>query len=282
MLANLLLYSPISSAISWIGQLKSRQRCMNPKTMKFNKTLAMRSLALLLSFCFLTYTSWSASNEAVVFEDKSTVANVRTLGSTWKAKSIAKAVTPTSLEEKYEQDFIDRQFIFDVNFMYEKLKQIELDEDGHIRLNDMTRRALEEGLEATGLLLTDYDLETLKETFQESLPGELGVEAAELAVNFYNYLRAKEQVLDSDSMPASIDGMKAYYAMLSDLRAATLGADRAKRLFGKSENDMSFMLESMALNQVKDLTNEERDARIKALSKKYHQHERPVDDLEGR
>lgn len=243
----------------------------------------MRSLALLLSFCFLTYANWSASSDAVavVVDDTSAVANVRTLGSAWNAKAIATADTPTSLTENNEQDFIDRQFSFDVNFMYEKLKQIELDEVGHIRLNDMTCRALEEGLEATGLLLTDYDLEALKETFQTSLPGALGDEAAELVVNFYNYLRAKEQVLGGDSMPASIDGMKEYHAMLSDLRVATLGADRAKRLFGKSENDMSFMLESMALNQVKDLTIEERDARIKALSKKYHQGERPVDDLEG-
>lgn len=256
---------------------------MNPKTMKFNKTRAMRSLALLLSFCFLAYTNWSASSAAVavVFDDTSAVAVVRTLGSAWNAKAIATADTPTSLAEKNEQDFIERQFSFDVNFMYEKLKQIELDEAGHIRLNDMTCRALEEGLEATGLLLTNYDLDALKETFQTALPGALGVEAAELVVNFYNYLRAKEQVLGADSMPASIDGMKEYHAMLSDLRVATLGGNRAKRLFGKSENDMSFMLESMALNQVKDLTIEERDARIKALSKKYQQNERPVDDLEG-
>jgi hypothetical protein len=250
--------------------------------MKLNRSLAIGALALLLLLCFLTYTNLSASNDGVadVIDENAAASSVRTLGSVWRSDI---AMANADSREKIDQpDFIDRQFSFDVHFLYEKLKQLELDESSHIRLSDVTRRALEEGLEATGLLLTDYDLASLKEAVQTSLPEALGIEASELILNFYDYLSAKEQVLGGASMPASIEGMKEYQAMLSDLRAATLGVDRTKRLFEKAENDMNFMLESMALNQVQDLTMEERAARIQALSQKYQQHERPADDLEGR
>lgn len=258
--------------------------------MKPNKPLVLGCLALLLPLGFFIYTTLndtalSASNGAAEpgVEDTSATSPMRTLGAEWDADFAEMTSSPTSQDKKNqesEQDFAPETVSVDVNFVYAKLQEIALDEHGHIQLDDITRRALEEALEATELVLTDYDLEVLSETIHKALPGEVGVEVADLVVTYYNYLRAKEQVLNSEKMPATIDGLRQYQEVLSDLRVATLGADMAERLFKKSENDMKFMLESMALGQNTTLTAEERNARIKILGEKYHQHMPPIEALE--
>jgi hypothetical protein len=203
--------------------------------------------------------------------------SVLTLGEKWRAEIEEHDEIETN---KSSPD--DAPLNFDIQYIHENLKELELDRHGHIKLNGITRGRLEEALGPSQLALTEYDLQVLRESIHNSLPDEIGREASELLLNYFHYLRAKEQLLKSEHMLVQPEDMKAHLASLSDLRVALLGAATAKRLFGKLESDRTFMLESMALDRNGDLSPEERMARIEKLAEKYHQYAPPIDDWNSR
>ncbi len=236
------------------------------------KANAIVLLILVVPLCLVGYAIAPAPKDApeVFVEEDAFHPGIRTLGEVWGSEIEGRG--------EDEADPSGEPLDFDLQGIHQSLKKLELDRRGHIKLNGITRQSLEEALSSTALALTDYDLKVLHDSILDALPEETGREASELLLSYFRYLRAKELTLKSEHLLVEIEDLRAHQAALSELRAALLGTDRAKRLFRKSEDDRAFMLESMALSTNVDLSPEERTSRIEMLGEKYHQYAPPIEE----
>jgi len=241
------------------------------------KTRTLAVLALIALVCILTRTITPASTHAPGAEEDTNRSSVRSLGDTWRLE-----IAEHDGDENVEATAGHAESNFDIEEIHRNLKGLELDRRGHIKLNGLTQRRLEEALSSTELALTEYDLGVLRDSIRGSLPDEIGREASELLLTYFRYLRAKEQMLKKEHLLVDLQDMKAHQASIRELRVALLGADTAKRLFRKIEDDRDFMLASMALSGNGDLSPEERTAYIERLREQYHQHAPPIESWSSR
>jgi len=205
-----------------------------------------------------------------------------TLGSKWSFNEVSNHVKDQASQQAGGNPALIQFPGFDIDYVYEKLKQVELDNQNNIKLNDKTRAALDATLNVPNLVLSELDLSWLSETIQIALPGDVGTQASKIILDYYDYLQSKDQLLGDMSHPTTIEGQQELLSMDKALRTHIFGETVAKQLFSKQEYTSQFMLESLTVAQNDALSREEKEQKIDHLRDKYYQNSPPIDDWKNK
>lgn len=208
-------------------------------------------------------------------------AELPTLGSAWDWDALGRGNAAGSQGTTPTETVDLASAPFDIEVVHQYLEQIRLDEDGGLRLDDTTRRALEQALTNDNLRLHGAEFHKLKSIIEAALPGRVGQETAEIVEDYYAYLQTEEQYRRKYPYTADTDPLQDYEALVS-LRGVALGWDVADQLFFKADNDARYMIESFKLAQSDQLSDEERHARQAELADRYYQSRPPIEGWDDR
>ena len=117
---------------------------------------------------------------------------------------------------------------------------------------------------------TEAELEQIASLIKIGLPGEAGIQAATIVLNYYHY-KAAETDLIAQFDTTDIHALQSNYEQLIATRVAHLGYDVNQQLFGEEQRQQQYMISAMLLQNDTSLTESERTERQAALKEKYQQ-----------
>lgn len=161
-------------------------------------------------------------------------------------------------EQKIDSANHQQSTHFDVDYIYNALKIVKLDEYGEVVTDHQALQALNETLAYSGLQLDREALAELQDLIKLGLPGKAGEQTAEIVGNYYQYLDAERElntIYNADG-PATNPG--AMYAEILALRELYLGKAVSDGLFAISNADARYMFESFRIKSDSSLTDEEK------------------------
>jgi lipase chaperone LimK len=161
--------------------------------------------------------------------------------------------------------------------VYNALKSVKLDEKGDVMIDNDALNALNETLEKPNIKLDDDALIALQEIIRGGLPGSAGAQVAQVVADYYHYLGAQKEFnaiyevenqlpIDQDS---KFENQIAQYNELLALRELYLGEEVANKLFATSNATALYMFESLALDNNKTLTNEEKKQQQSDITQRH-------------
>lgn len=184
-----------------------------------------------------------------------------TIATTWQWSNInenTKQVITTANNEK--------PLPFTAKFVYEALKAVKLDENGNVIHDHDALLSLDEALLRIQSKLDAESLIILQALIKEGLPGKAGEQTAKIVGDYYYYLEAKDEfsrtseALSDQSVHATVSAVEndeLLYSELQALRDVHLGNEVSSGLFRVTDADAQYMFESMKLDLVKGLSDEE-------------------------
>lgn len=183
-----------------------------------------------------------------------------TLGDLWR---LVRAPDGSSEEDSAGQPSPDEDARpFTEQEVRESLRNVRLDGNGDVILDDRARQALNRSLEYGRLPLDEQSLAQLQRLIRTRLPGKAGEQTARVVGDYYRFLQAKEQYMKSTSAPAAggdaVAAQKARYEQVKALRAQYLGPDVASQLFRTTDANAEYMFRAHQIQQDPDLTDEEK------------------------
>ena len=150
---------------------------------------------------------------------------------------------------------------FDVDYIYNALQAVKLDEDGDVVIDHQTLLALNETLAYSGLRLDREDLAELQDLIKLGLPGKSGEQTAEIVGNYYQYLDAERELNTLYSADGPSTNAEVQYEEILALRELYLGKDVSDGLFAMSNANARYMFESFRIESDSSLTDEEKRER---------------------
>lgn len=156
-------------------------------------------------------------------------------------------------------------FPYTPEVIYQALEKVRLDKDGNLVIDHVTLAALIDALGSTSALLSDEHLAVLQEIIQVGLAGQAGEQAAELVGNFHEYLKANADLIALNSSQLTPAEQRKQYEEMQALRAIHLGDAVAKGLFAQTDTESYYMMDSMEIETLPDLSKEEKAARQQAV-----------------
>lgn len=160
-------------------------------------------------------------------------------------------------------------FPYTPEVIYQALEKVRLDKDGNLVIDHVTLAALIDALGSTSALLTDEHLAVLQEIIQVGLAGPAGEQAAELVGNFHEYLKANADLIALSPSEVTPAEHRKQYEEMQALRAIHLGDAVAKGLFAQTDTDSYYMMDSMEIETLPNLSKEEKAARQQAVVDKH-------------
>ncbi|MBA1146893.1 hypothetical protein H0Z60_07440 [Ectothiorhodospiraceae bacterium WFHF3C12] len=192
---------------------------------------------------------------------------VTTLGDLWRLIRAPKA--SESGRPARPSNAVDDEHPFTIRAVRESLRNVRLDANGDVILDDRARQALNRSLEYGRLPLDELALAELQALIRERLPGKAGEQTAEVVGDYYRYLQAEEQYMSTTGEAPAADKAiathEARYRRLRQLRAQYLGPDAARQLFRTSDANAAYMFRAHRIQLDPDLSEEEKLAKVDAL-----------------
>ncbi|MCL1126512.1 hypothetical protein [Shewanella surugensis] len=167
---------------------------------------------------------------------------------------------------------------FSAQSVFDALHAVKLDADANVVLDHDALVSLDETLERIHNKLDEDSLRMLLDLIHQSLPGQAGIQVAELVENYYYYLEAKEEFsqineglsIERDADPVvSIENDQVLYAELQALRDVHLGSDVSAELFRVSDANAQYMFASMKLDVNPNLTAQEHEQQRKDIQAQH-------------
>lgn len=184
-----------------------------------------------------------------------------TIATTWQWSKInddTKQAITTANNEK--------SLPFTAKFVYEALKAVKLDDDGNVIHDHDALLSLDEAILRIQSKLNTESLGILQGLIKDGLPGKAGEQTAKIVGDYYFYLEAKDEfsrtseALADQSVHATVSAVEndeLLYSELQALRDVHLGNDVSSGLFRVTDADAQYMFESMKLDLVQGLSEEE-------------------------
>jgi len=147
---------------------------------------------------------------------------------------------------------------FDVDYIYNALKVVNLDENGDVVTDHQALQALNETLAYSRLQLDQEALTELQGLIKLGLPGKAGEQTAEIVGNYYQYLDAERELNTIYNADGPSTNPGAMYEEILALRELYLGSEVSDGLFAISNADARYMFESFRIKSDSSLTDEEK------------------------
>lgn len=182
----------------------------------------------------------------------------QSIASAWQWDSFQAEPIPA---EKSTSESHHQLVYLDVDYIYQALQAVKLDESGDIILDHAALLALNKTLANRPAGADNLDREALndlKTMIKAGLPGKAGEQTAIIVENYYLYLEAESEFNDLYQSQSDINNSEEYYRELVALRELYLGADAADKLFATSDANAQYMFKSLELEADPSLTDEER------------------------
>lgn len=158
--------------------------------------------------------------------------------------------------------------------------EIRLDSDGKIVLDDRTLTYLRSSLHQITSDLTAQDKAYLHRVLSQGIGGSEGVKAADIVINYYDYLTVKKSLLEDamagNNLLANSAELSNINSRVEALQYSYFDADVVDQLFYKENMDTRFSYELHALQQDSSMNNEQKRAALDDLKQKYHQTQPPI------
>jgi len=192
-------------------------------------------------------------------------------------KEVSDSEYETKLETISDSSIIQKTKQFDLEFIYQSLHAVRLDEEGDVILDHEALQALNKVLSFQNLKFTNQQLESLLSIIKKGLPGEAGEQTAEIVGNYYQFLGAEDEfnnVYETTSNPEaamnrSFDDLTAQFQELQALRSLYLGESASEKLFAVSDASAEYMFESKRIEEDASLSDEEKSAQQKEAVKRH-------------
>jgi len=238
---------------------------------KSSKTLILIVLCGLIAIAIFygnkSHNVEAVSQDAPVTVSKTALYDSNTIANEWEwqSKDSNKSQKVTGNEQILP---------FTAESVHMALQAVKVDEQGNIILDHDAKIALDEALERIYKQLSSEEALALQNLIKTALPGETGEQTAELVLNYYQFLGAKDTFSSlyenneaeyQDPNLDSINNNKLLYEELQALRVTHLGTEEAKELFRVSDAAAEFMFASMALGMDTSLKPEEISAQQSIL-----------------
>lgn len=187
----------------------------------------------------------------------------------------------TTLNEQAEIQAQKKPLPFTTKFVYEALKAVKLDEDGNVIYDHDALLSLDEALLRIQNKLDSESLAILQTIIKDGLPGKAGEQTAKIVGDYYHYLEAKDEFSRTSEALAdtgvhksvnAVENDQLLYSELQALRDVHLGNDVSSGLFRVTDADAQYMFESMKLDLVEGLTEEEIQQKRLEIKQQHIQH----------
>lgn len=227
----------------------------------------------------LTYWLWGGQDTGLSMprpKEQIQPANPNALASKWQWENFTsdKPVTQTAAEvssEEVAESTTAESVPYDVILIYNILQDIQLDENGSVKPDQMAKYALERGFDDLGPDVSPEALAELQELIRIGLPGDAGEEAARILKTYFEYRLAEEELnrQPQDQSPVAEEAPSLeQYEKLVELRRRYLGDELADGLFAAEELQARHMFSTIAIQQNDELSEEEKQSQLLALQEK--------------
>jgi lipase chaperone LimK len=132
-----------------------------------------------------------------------------------------------------------------------------LDEQALISLNLVVSRLPEN--------LTPQDIQKIQQIIMQALPGEAGEQVAEVLANYYSFKQAEKEWLKNGMKATSLQAAMVQLENIITLRRDYLGQEVANKLFSRQQQQASFALQKIAIQQNSNLSEHEKENNLAAL-----------------
>ncbi|MFY0639841.1 MAG: hypothetical protein JXR16_02265 [Bermanella sp.] len=199
-----------------------------------------------------------------------------TIATKWQWSAINKSSKQATTASNNE-----RTLPFTAKFVYEALKAVKLDENGNVIYDHDALLSLDEALLRIQNKLDSESLAILQAIIKDGLPGKAGEQTAKIVGDYYHYLEAKDEFSQTSEALANtevhqsvnaVENDQLLYSELQALRDVHLGNDVSSGLFRVTDADAQYMFESMKLDLIEGLTEEEIQQKRLEIKQQHIQH----------
>ncbi len=228
---------------------------------------AMSATAIMLSLRSPSPVSVAAMDTPATGEQP--ILERRTIGSEWNSSPTRHPPTKQQTPDENATSLAIQDF--DIPYIARYLSEVRLDDDGNVVIDHLTLDALNETLahRYPELTLDPAQVEALQELVRVGLSGAAGEQAAQLVGNYYQLLKAQQELDNLYQRQGDARNHEAEYREQVSLREMYLGADVARQLFAMEDRDARYMMASMELAQRSTLSAEERNRQQAQLRRRY-------------
>lgn len=176
-----------------------------------------------------------------------------------------KKAEQASKEKDTDKKEDDQPFEFDVVVVYSALGTVGIDDGGDVIVDGKALDALENAFAKLPDDLSESELEELVGLIKTGLPGAAGEQTADIVSRFQSYKLAERDFNQVMAEPTNVEEALALFDKKVALRESILGYDVANKLFSQEQAQSRHMLQLMAINSDKSLSEEEKTAKVEAL-----------------
>jgi len=209
---------------------------------------------------------------------KNNIGSPKSIATAWQWKNFTNNSVPAGQDEplgvetkggELELESKHASGPFDVEYIYNALQSVKLDENGDVVIDHDAMKALDETLAYDGLKLDSQALSDLQDLIKLGLPGKAGEQTAQVVGDYYQLLGAQKEFLSLYSETGNLDDYRTQYEELSALRELYLGSEVAAKLFEVSNADARYMYESMTLEANTSLTDNEKKKMLAEITERH-------------
>lgn len=164
-----------------------------------------------------------------------------------------------------EKKASETPFRFDVEFIFNALSKVIVDDNGDVVVNHQTKDLLEAAFTQMEFDLSRSELEELQDLIRLGIAGKAGEQAAKIVSDYYDY-RVAETSFMLTTYGGDLEDTKTNFEQILAIRRAELGYDVAERLYGLQEMHSRYMIESIQIQSNDTLSPEEKAEKQKLLS----------------
>ncbi len=157
---------------------------------------------------------------------------------------------------------------FNVSFqeVENALRMAKLDNVGELILDEQALASLNLVVSRLPKNLTPQNIQKIQSLIMKAQPGEAGEQVAEVLGNYYHFKQAEKEWLSSGVAVNSLQAAMDQLEKVSAMRQEYLGQDMADKLFLRQQQKASLSFQSMAIQQNKELSAEQKETELAALS----------------
>jgi len=246
--------------------------------------LGIVSATAVLLLVSLTYIGESPVEAPIVQADQKDTSEVssgaKSIATEWDWEQFKEesetGLSGTELDAKVESVTVQTAKQFDLNYIYQSLHAVRLDDEGDVILDHEALSALNKVFSYQNLNFNNEQLETLQAIIKKGLPGEAGEQTADIVGNYYQFLDAEQEFNTlyetrsnpEDAKDLTIEDFQTQFEELQALRSLYMGDETAEKLFTVSDANAAYMFESKALEDDMSLSDEEKSTRQKEAVKR--------------
>lgn len=208
-----------------------------------------------------------------------TNAGTGTVAAVWQGQTVADAAA------EHEQTSGSDTIPFSADALYEALQNVRIDNNGEVVLDNQALEALNHTLQYGEVTLSDQNLEILQELIKIGVPGKAGEQTADIVVDYYRYLGAKDEftaMTQASPNELTPDDYRQQYKELQALRDLYLGEEVASKLFAETDANARYMFKAQQLEADASLSSDEKAEQLNALNNELTDATVPVDNWRQR